>query len=263
MKIKKDLLMAVTVLSLFTIMMSFDRKPAGKDIYQIKVYRMKTNEQVTQVDNFLKNAYLPALHRLGVSSIGVFKNVGIDTAVEKSIYVLIPMRSLEQLNRIEDGLTKDATYNKDGAAYLNVSFDAPAYTRIETIILRAFNKMPHFHNPSLKGDTAERIYELRSYEGAGEKLYKQKVHMFNEGGEIALFNRLGFNAVFYAEVLAGSRMPNLVYMTSFDNRASRDEHWKTFGADPEWKRLSALPEYQHTVSKADILLLYPAAYSEL
>ncbi|MDB5209477.1 MAG: family containing protein, partial [Sediminibacterium sp.] len=117
--------------------------------------------------------------------------------------------------------------------------------------------------PSLNGDPAERIYELRSYEGASEILYKQKVHMFNEGGEIALFNRLGFNAVFYAEVLSGSHMPNLMYMTSFDNRASRDEHWKNFGADSEWKRLSALPEYQHTVSKADIFFLHPAAYSEL
>ena len=224
---------------------------------------MKTSNQVTQVDNFLKNAYLPALHRLGVSHVGVFKNVGIDTALEKSIYVWIPLRSLEQINRIEDGLTKDATYNNDGAAYLTVPFDAPAYTRIETIVLRAFNKMPHFQSPSLKGDPAERIYELRSYEGSSEKLYKQKVHMFNEGGEIPLFNRLGFNAVFYAEVLAGSHMPNLMYMTSFDNKASRDEHWKNFDADPEWKRLSALPEYQHTVSKADIIFLHPAAYSEL
>lgn len=263
MKIKNGLLMVFALLPLSTTLIAFARKPAEKDIYEIKVYRMKTNDQVTQVDSFLKNAYLPALHRLGVSSIGVFKNVGIDTAVEKSIYVWIPLRSLEQLNRIEDGLTKDIIYNNDGAAYLTVPFNAPAFTRIETIVLRAFNKMPHFQPPSLKGDPAERIYELRSYEGAGEKLYKQKVHMFNEGGEIALFNRLGFNAVFYAEVLAGSHMPNLMYMTSFDNKASRDEHWKTFSADLEWKRLSSLPEYQHTVSKADILFLHPAAYSEL
>ena len=263
MKIKNVLLMAVSLLPLFTILMAFNRKPAAKDIYQIKVYRMKTNDQVTQVDNFLKNAYLPALHRLGVSSVGVFKNVGIDTATEKSIYVWMPLRSLEDLNRIEDRLTKDITYNNDGAGYLTVPFNAPAYTRIETIILRAFFKMSHFQHPLLKGDPTERIYELRSYEATSEKLYKQKVHMFNEGGEIALFNRLGFNAVFYAEVLSGSHMPNLMYMTSFDNQASRDEHWKNFGADPEWKRLSALPEYQHSVSKADILLLHPAAYSEL
>jgi hypothetical protein len=263
MKIKNGFLMIAALLSLSIIMMAFDRRPDKKELYQIKVYRMKTNEQVTQVDIFLNNAYLPALHRLGIPSIGVFKKLGLDTAREKSIYVLIPMTSLQQINRIEDGLTKDVTYHKDGAAYLTVPFDAPAYIRIETIVLRAFNNMPHFQPPSLIGDTSKRIYELRSYEASSETLYKQKVHMFNTGGEIALFARLGFNAVFYAEVFAGSHMPNLMYMTSFDNMASRDEHWKTFGADPEWKRLSALPEYQHTVSKADILLLYPAVYSEL
>ena len=32
-------------------------------------------------------------------------------------------------------------------------------------------------------------------------------------------------------------MPNLMYMTSFENKAARDEHWKTFGSDPEWKKL--------------------------
>ena len=113
-------------------------KPAEKNIYLIKVYRMKTNDQVTQVDNFLKTAYLPALHRLGVSRVGVFKNIGIDTALEKSIYVWIPLRSLEQLNRIEDGITKDITYNLDGAPYLAVPFNAPAYTRIETYCTACF-----------------------------------------------------------------------------------------------------------------------------
>ncbi len=85
--------------------------------------------------------------------------------------------------------------------------------------------------------------------------------MFNEGGEIKLFKRLSFNAVFYAEVLSGNRMPNLMYMTSFDNMDERNKHWKAFGDDPEWKRLSGLEEYQHTVSKLDIILLHPTSYS--
>ena len=53
--------------------------------------------------------------------------------------------------------------------------------------------------------------------------------MFNEGGEIDLFKRLDFQAVFYADVLSGSRMPNLVYMVVFENAATREEHWKAFG----------------------------------
>ncbi|MBS1567680.1 MAG: NIPSNAP family protein, partial [Bacteroidetes bacterium] len=117
--------------------------------------------------------------------------------------------------------------------------------------------------PALKSAHEEHIYELRSYESATEKLNVNKVQMFNTGGEIALFKRLGFNAIFYAGVISGSHMPNLMYMTSFENRAARDEHWKTFGDDAEWKKLKALPEYQNNVSHADIVLCHATPYSDL
>src|SRR4051794_19268009 len=103
--------------------------------------------------------------------------------------------------------------------------------------------MPVFEKPALFSLSSERVYELRSYESATENISKNKIRMFNEGGEVTLFRRLDFHAVFYAEVLACSHMPNLMYMTSFENIAQRDAHWKTFSADPEWKRLSSLPEY--------------------
>ena len=79
--------------------------------------------------------------------------------------------------------------------------------------------------------------------------------MFNEGGEVALFKNLGFNAVFYGEVIAGSQMPNLMYMTSFDNLSAREAHWKSFGSAPEWKKISSLPRYQDNVSHIDITIL--------
>ena len=86
--------------------------------------------------------------------------------------------------------------------------------------------------------------------------------MFNEGGEITLFKRLNFNSVFYASVFAGAHMPNLMYMTSFENMADRDAHWKDFSAAPEWKKLSGLPEYQNNVSKIDDIFLHATAYSD-
>ena len=79
----------------------------------------------------------------------------------------------------------------------------------------------------------------------------------------ALFLRLGFNAVFYASVLAGSHMPNLMYMTTFDNMAAREQHWKDFNANPFWKQLVASPQYQHNVSHVDIVFLHPTDYSDL
>jgi hypothetical protein len=122
--------------------------------------------------------------------------------------------------------------------------------------------MTHYEMPKLNGPLADRISELRSYESATERLYVNKVDMFNRGDEVGLFRELNFNAVFYAEVLSGNRMPNLMYMTSFDNIASREAHWKAFMDHPHWKKISGSAEYQHNVSKADIWLLSPATYSE-
>ena len=82
------------------------------------------------------------------------------------------------------------------------------------------------------------------------------------GGEIALFESLKFNAVFYGEVIAGSSKPNLMYMTTFADMKSRDEHWKAFGDSPEWKKLSGLDEYKNTVSEIFRFLLHPTSYSD-
>jgi hypothetical protein len=86
--------------------------------------------------------------------------------------------------------------------------------------------------------------------------------MFNEGGEVSLFEKLEFNAVFYAEVISGSRMPNLMYMTSFADMKSREEHWAAFREHPDWKRISSMEEYQDNVSKIDRIMLHHTAYSD-
>jgi hypothetical protein len=238
--------------------------PPSREFYEIRTYHLASPDQEKQVDDFLKAAYLPALHRAGISKVGVFKPVESDTTYfGKRIIVLIPYASLEQFTELGDVLLKDKQYLAAGKDYLDAPYTNPPFARIESVILKAFKDMPKLEVPKLTSPASERVYELRSYEGYTEKIYKNKEHMFNEGGEIVLFKRLGFNAVFYAEVLAGSRMPNLMYMTSFANQASRDEHWKAFGGDPEWKKLSSMPEYQHNVSKINIYLLHPAAYSDI
>jgi hypothetical protein len=163
---------------------------------------------------------------------------------------------------IDKKLQGDTEYLTDGDDYINAEYKDAPYTRIETIVLQAFPGMPAPAVPNLTGAKADRVYELRSYESATEKYNFNKVRMFNVGDEVGLFKRLGFNAVFYSEVIAGSRMPNLMYMTTFNNKADRDKHWETFSNDAYWKSLVAKPEYQNNVSHADIIFLYPAAYSD-
>lgn len=241
---------------------SSNKKPS-REFYEIKIYHFKNAEQEKSLDSYLKNALLPALHRTGISRTGVFKPLANDTAADKLIYVFMPLKSFDQLLALPEVLDKDAGYNTAAAAYLDAVYNNPPYTRMESILLKAFRLAPQMEMHGLTGPQADRIFEMRSYESPTEKLYLNKVHMFNEGGEVPLFKRLEFNAIFYADVINGSHMPNLMYMTCFDNMAARDQHWKTFSADPEWKKLSAMPQYQHNVSKAEIILMHSTEYSDI
>jgi hypothetical protein len=237
--------------------------PQSRNIYQIKVYLLKDRQQEERLDKYLQSALLPALHREGIPKVGVFKPLANDTSAFRSVYVLIPFSSLAQWQKLPDLLLQDSQYALDSKDYGEAPYTDPPYLRIESILLEAFAGMPGLGISELKGPLSERIYELRSYEGATEKIHANKVKMFNDGNEIALFKSLGFNAVFYADVISGAHMPNLMYMTSFENMAAHDAHWKDFSANPTWKELSAMPEYQHNVSHIDITLMHPAPYSDL
>jgi hypothetical protein len=237
------------------------RVAARPTYFELKVYHLKTARQEARVDSFLQQQYLPALRAAGVAPIGVFKPIGNDTAADRRIYVFTPFSSLKQWEQV--GQTTAPKLLAAGGSYENTVYNNPAYTRLETIFIKAFDEMTGLVAPKLDAPKSERVYELRSYEGASEKIFRNKVQMFNAGGEIKLFSRLGFNAIFYGEVLFGPKMPNLMYMTSFANMPDREAHWKAFGADPEWKKLSARPEYQNNVAHIDITFLRPAAYSDL
>lgn len=230
--------------------------------YQLSLYHFSGSSQEATLDHYLATAYLPALHRAGIRHVGVFKPLDNDTAADKRIYVLLPLETMEQLLTLPRLLRRDAAYLQSAKPYLDATHDHPPYTRMETMVLQAFRLAPGLTLPDLKTEKKERVYELRSYESPTEKLNINKVHMFNEGGEIAIFNRLHFNGIFYGEVIAGSHMPNLMYMTSFNNLDDRNAHWKAFTNDAEWKTLSAREEYQDNVSRHDIRLTRPADYSD-
>jgi hypothetical protein len=249
--------------SVFLLFISFaaQAQKQKREFYELRIYHFKDAEQEKTIDGYLQNALLPALHRKKIQHIGVFKPITPDTADQKR-YVLIPYSSLNQFATIPVEISSDKSYLEAGKAYLDAPFHAPPYSRMETILLQAFSHQPTLQTPNLQSARGQRVYELRSYEGHTEKIFRNKVHMFNEGGEVTLFKRLQFNAVFYGEVLSGCRMPNLMYMTTFENKASHDEHWATFRDDPEWKTLSGRKEYQNNVSRIEIFLLHPTEYSD-
>lgn len=243
---------------------AIDEKPIAqqREFYQLKTYTLATDAQVQTTDSYLKDAYLPGMKKLGIKQIGVFKLRPNEKDTVKKIMVLIPFSSMDQFLSLEDELANDESYLAAGGNYINASYEQPPYMRVESVLLKAFIDFPVMRTPNLNGTRSDRIYELRSYESSTERYYKTKVDMFNAGGEVKLFDQLQFNAVFYGEVISGPKMPNLMYMTTFSDQASRDEHWDAFREAPEWLALKAMPKYMNSVSHSDITFLYPTEYSD-
>lgn len=256
------MILAIVSALLVIIPASLYAAPPKQQYFEIKIYHINGSQQEQRVDAYLKDAFLPALHRAGIPKAGVFKPVEADTAFGKLVYVFIPFNTIEQFAGLAGILQNDKVYQQAGKDFLDAPFNDPPFTRSECILMKAFAFMPEFKAPSYTNPASERIYELRSYESATEAKALKKIEMFNEGGEIRLFEELNFNPVFFGQVLTGSHMPNLMYMTTFKDMTTHDDRWKAFGGSEGWKKISGLEEYKNTVSKANPYLLHPTAYSD-
>lgn len=231
------------------------------DYFQLKLYRYDSSEQEALLDSYFQNALLPALHRAGIEHVGVFKPVEGLNEESDFLVLLTPYGSLDQFEQLPALLADDQEYLQAGAAYIDAPHDAAPFSRIESFLLRSFSATPTLVLPELDSPRSGRVYELRSYEAATEKLYELKVEMFNEG-ESALFQELKFNPVFFCEVLSSAHMPHLMYMTAHADTTARRLNWEAFGTHPEWDRMKNLERYQNTVSNITVYLLYPTAYSD-
>ena len=240
---------------------TFAKEPA-RDYYLIQVYHCSTAKQIATIDAFLKNTFLPYIHENGIQKVGVFAPLDNDTARDKRLYVWVPFKNIQKLDELDQKIEALDPMGNAAIIHLESADSSLPYTRIEKIITRAFKFQPQYVTKSTLTKSSSRVYEYRSYESPTEAMHLKKVHMFNEGGEVTLFESLNFNAIFYSKVIAGSSMPNLIYMTSFNNMEDRNAHWKSFGEAPLWKKISAAPEYLNTVNRNETVLMRARDYAD-
>jgi hypothetical protein len=233
----------------------------AREYYELRRYQLRSGPGVKLAHSFFQDALIPAANRLGVKPVGVF-NVGVGLN-SPSIYVLLPATSLETLVMLDSRLAADAEYAKTGAPFLEAPAASPAYDRMESSLMIAFEGWPKIQAPALSVNSP-RIFELRTYESPSDRDHVRKVEMFNSG-EFEIFHRAGFRSVFFGDTLVGSRLPNLTYMLAFDELGQREKLWSTFGSLPEWKKLSGSERYafEEIVSSITNVILSPTQYSQV
>lgn len=235
-------------------------QPAGtRDFYQLRHYQLQSGPQLAQAASFFADALIPALAKMGMGPIGAFQlTIGPETP---AYYLLIPGPSAAALAEIDLALAKDGAFLKSAAPFWNATAAAPAFQRLESWLLAAFEGWPHPTPPAEKG---KRIFQLRTYESPSYADHVRKVEMFH-AGEFEIFRNAGFHPVFFGDTLIGSRMPCLTYMLAFKDMAELEAQWDVFRNDPAWKKLSTSPRYasDQIVDNISNLILTPLACSQV
>ena len=122
----------------------------NRQLYELRQYAIGSKEQGQGLAAFLRDAAIPAFNRIGVQPVGVFQPAeGISP-----VYVLLPHASLESVITSTQRLLADAEYLAKGEAFLNAAADEPAYQRIESSLLLAFQGMPALETPSRVRDAS-------------------------------------------------------------------------------------------------------------
>jgi hypothetical protein len=243
----------------------FDPPTAPHDapgFLELKTWKLhnSTEQQGVRVAEFLEHGLAPALARTGGATLaGAFAVLlGPDSP---SYITVTEYPSLDAFGDSPAKLAADETY-RQASRKLAAGTGFP-FIRLESDLLRNFTIAPRVAIPTDTAGRGPRIFELRTYESLTFESLRRKIKMFEQDGEVAIFERLGMRPVFFAETIAGRKMPNLTYMLSFDSLADRDRLWAAFGADSDWRRIRSAPDVAdaEVVSNITNIILRPLSFS--
>jgi hypothetical protein len=226
-----------------------------KEIYEWRIYTLTGNGDL--LDSFFQDVLFPAYRRKKVKT-GAFRLYKVKDGENEQRHILFIYPDINTYLQVKKTIWDDREFRQKAQAFYDTTASAPVYSNFESYLSEAFEKIPVHRTPN----PSRTLLEIRIYHSPNEEANQRKVKMFNKE-EIDLFDKVGIQSVLYGEILSGPRMPALLYLTWYEDEATRNEAWKKFGNHPDWKRMSALPEYAHTATNNQSIFLSPLPCSQL
>ena len=235
-------------------------EPAKQEFIEVRKYTVKDTDKRAPLVDVLDKALIPALNRQGIRPVGVFVPLPRETAYANNVFVVVPHKTTATFVNATAKLLADAEYMREAAPIFETTSRDPIYTDCETFLLQGFPTAPAVEVPALGPN---RIFEWRLYRSFNIERNAAKIHMFDEGGELPLFREIGLNPIFFGDVLAGTKMPALMYIVGCPSPEAHAEAWRTFVAHPKWLAMKDLPEYADTATEIDRVVMTPSPRSQI
>jgi hypothetical protein len=139
----------------------------GRDLIELRAYRLKAGASPALLDGYLEKAFIPALNARGIAAVGVFTEPEAKDGA--AVWVLIPHANLESVTSVTASLNADPAVQAAGADYLSSPTAAnPAFDRIDSWLMLSFAGLPRLAVPELARQGHARIFEMRTYQSFSE-----------------------------------------------------------------------------------------------
>ncbi|MDR2705233.1 MAG: NIPSNAP family protein [Planctomycetaceae bacterium] len=232
----------------------------AREYIEFRTYSVKDESKKALLVETLDKALVPALNAQGIKPVGIFVPIATETKFDKNVFVVIPHKTIDSYLNLTTKLLADTEYRKNAAAFFTTTSKDPVYEGCESSFLKCFENCPKLETPVLGAD---RIFQARIYRSFNIERNAAKIHMFNHGGEMALFRELGIRPIFFGEALSGKMLPNLTYMVAGDSAEQHDKAWKDFVAHPKWQEIKNNPAYADTATEIFRIMLKPSSGSQI
>jgi NIPSNAP len=236
---------------------------ATPQLLELRHLQFRFGPMEARFAEYAKGALIPALNRMGIKPVGAFSVlVGPGSP---SVYLLLPHPNAESVLTAARRLTADPEYQRAAASFRSLPATDPPYVRRGSSLMIAFDSFPAVEAPAGPVVVPSRVFELRTYESHNDNATLKKIEMFEAGGEIGIFRRVGLTPVFFGRNIIAPSLPSLTYMVVFADVAAREKGWAAFREDPAWVKLRSTAGYANTeiLTNTNNLLLRPTDYSQI
>jgi hypothetical protein len=226
-------------------------------IFLLEQFFLKQGTQLSRLHEYFSQAALPALGKIHTGPRIVLE--ALIAPHQPQVALILGFQSISEFWSVRAGLNQDKDLDKAFEAWQ--TGPEPPFENQTNTLMEAADYSPEIV-PVDPPPKTPRIFELRVYRSPSYRHLKV-IHNRFAGAEIKIFNRVGVNPIFYASTVAGPSMPNLTYLTPFDDLATREKAWNAFAADPEWVKVrkESIDQHGQAVNSTQISIYRAASYS--
>lgn len=214
-----------------------EAKEPEREVYELQIHTLSENG--TLLIDYLRDAYIPAMNRLGVK-VGVFSS--FKNEEDNRLWIITVYEDMNHYMNCQHGIWDDEVYRSSAQGFFDATSTGSASQATEIYLMESISPDYKFIAP--EKDRA--LKEIRIYRSPNVEGHKRKVEMFRDD-EAQIFQDTDMGVAFYGKVLSGPVTPTIIYMPSFVNEEIRDVKWKEFG--PKYSPIKQLVKYKNNMER--------------